>query len=74
MRCFRLVVWLDENNKRLYWKKILGYRCRYLIGQRNQYDHVLLMIIESRDIDNYSKNVIKEKFPTLKKIGNKYRK
>lgn len=52
MRGKRIVIWYNENRKKYYYKIVNGFYTDYYVGYRNQYDHVVVLIIPLYDITN----------------------
>lgn len=44
--CKILIVWFNPNKNTYYYKIVWGWYANYYIGYRNQYNHVVVLIID----------------------------
>lgn len=42
----KLVIWFNPNKNIYYYRLIRGFYNNYAVGNKNQYDHVIVLVIE----------------------------
>ena len=46
----KIIIWYNPNKEKYYYKLVWGFYARYRIGYKNQYNHVVILIIDRVDI------------------------
>lgn len=68
-----IVIWFIPDKKKYYYKKIKCYRTKYFVGYKNQYDHVVILVIDMIAKNNHKpikEKVIDNIITQLEKIKN----
>ena len=42
----KLVIWFNPNRNIYYYRLIRGFYNNYVVGNKNQYDHVIVLVID----------------------------
>lgn len=73
----KLVVWYNPNKKSYYYRRVRGIfyeRYDYVVGAKNAYDHIIVLIIPINDLEltptykSIKKSIINKAISFLKKI------
>lgn len=68
-----IVIWFIPDKKKYYYKKIKCYRTKYFVGYKNQYNHVVILVIdmlEKYDHKSFKEKIVDKLINQLEKIKN----